>query len=251
MLGTARYASPEQARGESVDGRSDVYSLALVLIEAVTGQVPFTADTTIGTLMARLDHALEVPEELGPLVPALAAAGVDLDPGERIDAAAFGAGLIAAAEQLARPSPLPLAPPTVNGAGAEDPRDSTLVRPEVYAPGNGAGSGGGGAASSLVVASSSMALGGGVVGIPVGATGASPAGLAGTSLGGASDLSATTTGAGLSAADATSTTVLPPPSLPPPPAGPPHTPPGGIRCCPPAIAAPGGSCWVPWWSRSR
>src|SRR5918996_1431194 len=56
VLGTARYASPEQARGESVDGRSDVYSLALVLVEAVTGQVPFTADTTIGTLMARLDR---------------------------------------------------------------------------------------------------------------------------------------------------------------------------------------------------
>ena len=232
MLGTARYASPEQARGESVNGASDIYSLALVLVEAVTGTVPFSADTTIATLMARLEHPLVVPEVMGPLTTILSQAG-GLDAGERPDAAAFGAGLIAAAEQLARPSPLPLAPLTVNGAGAEDPRDSTLVRPEVYAPGNGAGSGGGGAASSLVVASSSMALGGGVVGIPEGATGASPAGLAGTSLGGASDLSATTTGAGLSAADATSTTVLPPPSLPPPPAGPPHTPPGGT----PALSA--------------
>jgi serine/threonine-protein kinase len=53
MVGTARYASPEQARGNSLDGRSDVYALALVLVEAVTGQVPFTADTTVGTLMAR------------------------------------------------------------------------------------------------------------------------------------------------------------------------------------------------------
>jgi len=96
VLGTARYASPEQARGESVDGRSDVYSLALVLVEAVTGLVPFAADTTIGTLMARLDRSLEVPAELGPLVPVLTAAGT-LDPDERLDAAGLGSGLVDAA----------------------------------------------------------------------------------------------------------------------------------------------------------
>ncbi len=46
-VGTARYAAPEQALGHRVDGRADVYSLALVLYEAVTGVVPFTSDTTI------------------------------------------------------------------------------------------------------------------------------------------------------------------------------------------------------------
>ena len=60
VLGTARYASPEQARGEPVDGKSDVYSLALTLVEAVTGQVPFAADTTVATLMARLDRLMPV-----------------------------------------------------------------------------------------------------------------------------------------------------------------------------------------------
>jgi len=59
--------SPEQARGESVNGASDIYSLALVLVEAVTGTVPFSADTTIATLMARLEHPLVVPEVMGPL----------------------------------------------------------------------------------------------------------------------------------------------------------------------------------------
>ena len=66
MLGTARYASPEQARGESVNGARTSTRLALVLIEAVTGTVPFSADTTIGTLMARLEHPLVVPEVMGP-----------------------------------------------------------------------------------------------------------------------------------------------------------------------------------------
>ena len=55
VLGTARYASPEQAQGKPVDGKTDVYSLALVMIESVTGTVPFAADTTVATLMARID----------------------------------------------------------------------------------------------------------------------------------------------------------------------------------------------------
>jgi serine/threonine protein kinase/beta-lactam-binding protein with PASTA domain len=223
MLGTVRYASPEQARGESVNGASDIYSLALVLVEAVTGTVPFSADTTIATLMARLEHPLVVPEVMGPLTGILTRAG-GLDVGKRPDAAAFGAGLIAAAEQLARPSPLPLAPPSVNGPGAEDHRDSTLVRPEVYAPGNGAGSGEVGAASALVVASRT-AVGGAAVGAAVGG---GAAGSHGTPRGAVSDLSAATSGSGPAVVDTTSTTVLPPPpGGPPPPAGPPHTPPAG------------------------
>src|SRR5690606_26194963 len=82
VLGTIRYTSPEQARGERVDGRSDIYSLALVLVEAVTGEVPFASDTAVGMLTARLDTSLEVPDELGPLQPILARAGA-LDPADR------------------------------------------------------------------------------------------------------------------------------------------------------------------------
>ena len=57
MFGTARYASPEQATGVQLDARSDLYSLALVLVESVTGRVPFAADTTIGMLTARTQRA--------------------------------------------------------------------------------------------------------------------------------------------------------------------------------------------------
>ncbi|MCV7429591.1 Stk1 family PASTA domain-containing Ser/Thr kinase [Mycobacterium montefiorense] len=47
VIGTAQYLSPEQARGDSVDARSDVYSLACVLYEILTGEPPFTGDSPV------------------------------------------------------------------------------------------------------------------------------------------------------------------------------------------------------------
>jgi eukaryotic-like serine/threonine-protein kinase len=126
VLGTARYASPEQARGEPVDGRSDVYSLALLLVEGVTGSVPFSADTTIGTLMARLDTPVEAPDELGPLRAIVEAAGT-LDPADRVDAAAFGQALVKAAEELPRPTPIPLTGPSQTAPIRGDASDVTLL----------------------------------------------------------------------------------------------------------------------------
>lgn len=108
VLGTARYASPEQAKGEKLSGKADVYSLALVLVESVTGEVPFAADTTLGTLMARVGHDLEVPDELGALRDVLVRAGRH-DPDDRLDARALATGLLRAAKALSKPTPLPLA----------------------------------------------------------------------------------------------------------------------------------------------
>jgi beta-lactam-binding protein with PASTA domain len=125
LIGTARYASPEQARGETIDGRGDVYSLGLVLIEAVTGKVPFASDTTIATLMARVDAPVEVPESLGPLRKALARAGQP-DPDDRPDAGELGVSLMAVAEDLERPEPLPLAG-LAAAALAADPVDPTML----------------------------------------------------------------------------------------------------------------------------
>jgi eukaryotic-like serine/threonine-protein kinase len=133
MLGTARYASPEQARGETLDGRSDVYSLALVIVEAVTGGVPFTADTTIGTLMARLDHSVVVPDELGPLAPVVAAAGrLELD--DRLDAGGLARRLVEAAGDLTRPAPLPLVGAAGDTVVSLDERDATLMGPGARTP---------------------------------------------------------------------------------------------------------------------
>lgn len=107
LLGTARYSAPEQALGRPVDGRSDVYSLALVLVEATTGEVPFTRDTTQATLMARTERDLEVPRSLGRLAPVLERAG-RRDPDLRPDAAELKIALVAASEEMDRPDDLRL-----------------------------------------------------------------------------------------------------------------------------------------------
>jgi serine/threonine-protein kinase len=130
VLGTARYASPEQARGETLDGRSDVYSLALVMVESVTGQVPFSGDTTIGTLMARVDRTIDVPDSLGALRAPLLAAGVPR-PDDRPDATEFTRSLLIAAEQLDRPEPLVLAGAMVHDHDVVVDRDPTMLhRPD-------------------------------------------------------------------------------------------------------------------------
>jgi serine/threonine-protein kinase len=109
LVGTARYVAPEQAGGSSLDGRADLYSLAIVLVEACTGDVPVVGDTAIGTLAARAHRAIEGPEALGPLAPVVTRAGKP-DPTDRYaDAAAMGAALAAAGRVLPPPEPLVLA----------------------------------------------------------------------------------------------------------------------------------------------
>lgn len=105
LVGTARYAAPEQLEGVALDGKADVYALCLVLVEAVTGAVPFAADTTLGALLARSTKPVPVPDRLGALAPVLRAAGVP-DPGRRPSAEQLVEGLAVAARQLRAPARL-------------------------------------------------------------------------------------------------------------------------------------------------
>jgi eukaryotic-like serine/threonine-protein kinase len=67
-VGTMEYASPEQVRGEAVDGRSDLYALAIVLYELLTGELPFAADTDFELMKAQLEAP---PPPAGARVPGL------------------------------------------------------------------------------------------------------------------------------------------------------------------------------------
>ena len=103
----ARYASPEQALRVDVGPKTDVYSLALSLLEAVTGSVPFSADSTVATLVARVGKLMPVSADLGSLAAVLERAGRP-EADDRFSAAEFGRGLVAAAETLPRPEPIPI-----------------------------------------------------------------------------------------------------------------------------------------------
>jgi eukaryotic-like serine/threonine-protein kinase len=136
MVGTARYMSPESAEGKPVDGKADVYSLALVLYEALSGTVPFVTDTTIGTLAARVGQPLPPHESLGPLDDVLARAAAP-QASARLDAAGFAARLGALASALPTPEALPLHPPEhvplapVNGFRPPPISELTQVPPAV------------------------------------------------------------------------------------------------------------------------
>ena len=67
MLGTPQYISPEQAQGISdLDGRTDIYSLGVILFEMLTGRVPFNADTPFATVHDHIYSPLPLPSSLNP-----------------------------------------------------------------------------------------------------------------------------------------------------------------------------------------
>jgi beta-lactam-binding protein with PASTA domain/serine/threonine protein kinase len=107
----AWYAAPEQADvgpdAPPIDGKADVYALGLTLHEAVSGTLPFKADSTVATLSARVGRLMPVSADLGPLASVLERAGRP-HADDRSSAAEFGKALVGAAGKLPRPEPLPL-----------------------------------------------------------------------------------------------------------------------------------------------
>jgi eukaryotic-like serine/threonine-protein kinase len=71
IVGTPFYMSPEQARGETLDVRSDLYSLGITYFHMVTGQIPFDGDNVISVLMQHISGDRPNPSDVNPAVPRL------------------------------------------------------------------------------------------------------------------------------------------------------------------------------------
>lgn len=69
FLGTPRYMSPEQVEGKPTDGRSDLYAYGLILYEMVTGEVPFTGESTLKVMYQRIQEKPKSPKLINPELP--------------------------------------------------------------------------------------------------------------------------------------------------------------------------------------
>jgi serine/threonine-protein kinase len=129
-LEDVRFLSPEQAIGDQAYPRSDVYALALILYEAVTGITPFDGVTPEAVLRSRINATLPMRPELGTLDMILAQAAVS-DPLQRLDAEQFASRLGAVVSDFA---PLVIPPvggevPLLSQYRPSEPRNSVGFRP--------------------------------------------------------------------------------------------------------------------------
>src|SRR3984957_10806938 len=91
LIGTPDYMSPEQAKGQSLDARSDLFSLGIIFYEMLSGKVPFDADTTMGKLWKRTNEPARPLDELDKTIPKplndIARKCLEIDPQKRFSSA--------------------------------------------------------------------------------------------------------------------------------------------------------------------
>jgi serine/threonine-protein kinase len=133
-LGSVHYFSPEQARGDEVTGASDVYALAIVLFEMLTGRRPFEGDSAAAVALKRLNEDAPTPTSIGRPVPhgleAILMRALSREAGERFpDAGAFAEAL-----RVWRRDPDAATPLAAGAAGAAAARTPAAGEPTVYVP---------------------------------------------------------------------------------------------------------------------
>lgn len=129
-LGTVDYVAPEQLTGQPVDHRTDVYSLAVLLFEALTGEVPFRGDSGPAKMTAKLHEGppslLERAPSLPPALEDVVQRGMATAPEARYQSAGeLGRALLAAVGPSATPGPQP----TIVPATAPPPPAAPAVQP--------------------------------------------------------------------------------------------------------------------------
>jgi serine/threonine-protein kinase len=133
-LGSVHYFSPEQARGDEVTGASDVYALAIVLFEMLTGRRPFEGDSAAAVALKRLNEDAPTPSAIGHPVPqgleAILMRALSREPGERFpDAGAFAEAL-----RVWRRDPDAATPLAAGAAAAAVATTPPAGEPTVYVP---------------------------------------------------------------------------------------------------------------------
>lgn len=125
ILGTPRYMPPEQAMGQPLDGRADLYSLGVILYQLTTGQHPFQGDTLVAIFRAITQDTPEAPHTFDPKIPEslsnLIMKLLDKEPSRRFISGQDLIGeLRSCLSSLASPDtppPLPVIPTKEEGAG--------------------------------------------------------------------------------------------------------------------------------------
>jgi eukaryotic-like serine/threonine-protein kinase len=142
VMGTPHYLSPEQAQGFEVTAVSDLYSIGVILYEALTGRVPFEGESAVAVAMKQVSQTPQRPSSINPRVsPALDATvmrALEKDPGERFQSAdAFIAALDAAIREPGAPAggtaafaalPPVVATPEEAAAAEADPEEEARKR---------------------------------------------------------------------------------------------------------------------------
>ena len=135
VIGTAQYLSPEQARGETVDSRSDIYSAGCLLYELLVGRPPFQGDSPVSVAYQHVREAPVPPSHLDPMITpgmdAITLKALAKDPEDRYQTAAEMRSdltrLLAGQQVTARPPVMPVAVPTSSLTPA--PYEPTTVLP--------------------------------------------------------------------------------------------------------------------------
>ncbi|GIK40908.1 MAG: hypothetical protein BroJett011_47410 [Chloroflexota bacterium] len=125
VVGTALYMSPEQARGEHPDERSDIYSLGVMLFEMITGDPPFKADSAVSLMLKHVTQPVpdirQITQNVPDLLVALTEKALAKDPAERYPTAADMALALRAinlSDQATPMTPAPQAQPVAEPVGA-------------------------------------------------------------------------------------------------------------------------------------